>query len=212
MALLTMALLTMALLTMALLTMALLTMALLTMALLTMALLTMALLTMALLTMALLIMALLTMALLTMALLTMALLTMALLTMAGHACGQLTDFVIDACIEAQVDFAVMPCCHRDLRTANQMQIVAKSLGVSKSGLIDVARLGAIVARGFDCRWRTIDKTITPENRILVGLARPKVSEQVDRKKRYRALRLARCTAQPCRAHPTFTTKTRHLTC
>ena len=73
---------------------------------------------------------------------------------------------------------MMPCCHRDLRTANQMQIVSKSLGVNKSGLIDVARLGAIVARGFDCRWRTIDKSITPENRILVGLARPKVSEQV----------------------------------
>ena len=78
----------------------------------------------------------------------------------------------------------MPCCHRDLRTANQMQIVSKSLGVSKSGLIDVARLGAIVARGFDCRWRTIDKSITPENRILVGLARPKVSEQVRSKERY----------------------------
>lgn len=69
----------------------------------------------------------------------------------------------------------MPCCHRDLRTANQMQIVAKSLGTSKQGLIDVARLGAIVARGFDCRWRTIDAAITPENRILVGLARPKAA-------------------------------------
>ena len=69
----------------------------------------------------------------------------------------------------------MPCCHRDLRTANQMQIVSKSLGVSKSGLIDVARMGAITARGFDCRWRTIDAAITPENRILVGLARPKAA-------------------------------------
>jgi hypothetical protein len=64
-------------------------------------------------------------------------------------------------------------------------------------VIDVARLGMIVARGYDCRWRadaprarapamarracergrtrvrrrTIDAAISPENRIMVGLAR-----------------------------------------
>ena len=53
-----------------------------------------------------------------------------------------------------------------------MALVAKALGVSQHEAIDVARLGSILARGYDCRWRTIDATITPENRILVGLARP----------------------------------------
>ena len=34
----------------------------------------------------------------------------------------------------------------------------------------MARMGGILARGYDCRWRTIDSSITPENRLLVGLA------------------------------------------
>jgi len=30
-------------------------------------------------------------------------------------------------------------------------------------------MGILRERGYDCRWRTIDAGITPENRILVGL-------------------------------------------
>ena len=36
--------------------------------------------------------------------------------------------------------------------------------------VDVARLGAWASRGYDCRFRTIDDSITPENRVLIGLA------------------------------------------
>lgn len=88
-----------------------------------------------------------------------------------HACNNLTDQLIQQSITAGVDFAVMPCCHRDDR--KQMCHVAKSLGITEHAAIDVARMGAIVAHGYDCRWRTIDESITPENRILVGLANHK---------------------------------------
>ena len=93
------------------------------------------------------------------------------MVVACHACSHLSDSAIDACIEARCDFAVMPCCHKDHLTANQMALVAKTLKVNVHEAVDVARLGGIVARGFDCRWRTIDAAITPENRILIGLSR-----------------------------------------
>ena len=101
--------------------------------------------------------------------------------LACHACSHLTDSIIDVCVSLGVDFAVMPCCHRDLRTQGQMAICAKTLGVSEHAVIDVARLGAITAQGFDCRWRTIDATITPENRMLVGLAHIKPGVALQRK-------------------------------
>ena len=127
------------------------------------------------------------------------------MVVACHACSHLSDSLIDVCIEAKVDFAVMPCCHRDLRTANQMALVAKSLQTSKAGAIDAARLGAIVARGFDARWRTIDAAITPENRILVGLARPKgegrkvraeIAKQSDMKLSHVYARIHGCASDP----------------
>ena len=99
---------------------------------------------------------------------------------ACHACSHLTDALVSMCIEAGVDFAVMPCCHRDLHTQGQMGIVAKSFRLKEHEVIDIARLGGIVARGYDCRWRTIDASITPENRMLVGLANLKPNAAFNR--------------------------------
>ena len=94
---------------------------------------------------------------------------------ACHACSWLTDTIIGMCIARGVDFAVLPCCHKDLHTSHQMGVVAKSLQISEHAAIDVARLGSIVSRGYDCRWRTIDPKITPQNRMMIGLARIKPS-------------------------------------
>lgn len=93
--------------------------------------------------------------------------------LACHACTHLTDSLIATCIERGVDFAMMPCCQRDLHTQGQMAIVAKSLGIGEQAAIDVARMGGILARGYDCRWRTVDASITPQNRILIGLGQVK---------------------------------------
>ena len=75
---------------------------------------------------------------------------------ACHACSHLTDAIIATCIARGVDFAVMPCCQRDLQSQGQMALVAKSLGIKEGEAIDVAQMGGILARGYDCRFRTID--------------------------------------------------------
>ena len=101
---------------------------------------------------------------------------------ACHACGHMSDEIIAMCIRAGADFAVMPCCHRDRDTQNQMALVAATLGTSEHAAIDAARVGSITARGYDCRWRTIDASISPENRILVGLAKHKAGTLAARAK------------------------------
>ena len=100
-----------------------------------------------------------------------------------------------------VDFAVMPCCQRDLATSGQMAHVAKSLGIAEHAAIDVARLGGIVARGYDCRWRTIDVKITPQNRLLVGLAR-RPPEMEARRRRIEAESNAKIKQIYSRVHAT----------
>ena len=92
------------------------------------------------------------------------------IVVAVHACAHLTDRVADACIHGGVDFAVMPCCHRDATPGSTMRQVASALGIHVHAAVDVARLGAWASRGYDCRFRTIDDSITPENRVLIGLA------------------------------------------
>ena len=100
---------------------------------------------------------------------------------ACHACSHLTDSIVAMCIARGVDFAVMPCCQRDLQSQGQMAIVAKTLGIKEGEAIDVARMGGILARGYDCRFRTIDASITPVNRLLVGLARVRPELELQRK-------------------------------
>ena len=85
----------------------------------------------------------------------------------------------------------MPCCQRDLHTQSQMGLVAKSLGISEDVAIDVARLGGVAARGYDCRWRTIDAAITPKNRILIGLGRRKAAALLARQQGESAARSAK---------------------
>jgi hypothetical protein len=59
----------------------------------------------------------------------------------------------------------------DNHTSNQMKIISSSLQLDVRAAIDVARFGAIITSGYDARYRTIPACISPENRILVGLAR-----------------------------------------
>ena len=102
--------------------------------------------------------------------------------LACHACSHLTDAIIDICVARGIDFACLPCCQRDMLTSNQMALVAKSLKISEHAAIDVARLGGVIARGYDCRWRTIEASITPQNRLIVGLARVSAEAALRRQK------------------------------
>ena len=101
---------------------------------------------------------------------------------ACHACSHMSDEIIRMCIRAGVDFAVMACCHRDRETQGQMALVAATLGTSEHAVIDAARMGSVTARGYDARLRTIDSSISPENRIIIGLAKHKAGALAERAK------------------------------
>ena len=89
---------------------------------------------------------------------------------ACHACAHLTTRIVDICMRAPsgaVAFAVMPCCHKD--HSNHQKQAAKALGVELGVAMDLVLFGRALERGYEVRVRTIDREISPHNRIVVGL-------------------------------------------
>lgn len=88
-----------------------------------------------------------------------------------HACSVLTDELIRTCLEAQVSFAVMPCCHGEQGARGEMvRDLTQVLGVPRDITYDLMRLGVIDATpGYVARFKTIDAAITPMNHILIGV-------------------------------------------
>jgi hypothetical protein len=81
-----------------------------------------------------------------------------------HACGSLTDVVLDLASRARARVAVLPCCH-DLAVPE-----AKRLDGWLDGAlaIDVARAERLERAGY-CIWtQTISAEITPKARLLLG--------------------------------------------
>jgi len=86
------------------------------------------------------------------------------LVVSNHACGRLTDTVLERAAEARARVAVLPCCH-DLRAGN-----AGGLGGWMSGplAIDVTRARWLAAQGYRIWTQTIPEEVTPKNRLLMG--------------------------------------------
>lgn len=103
-----------------------------------------------------------------------------------HCCGGLADEVIDAAIAASAPFAVMSCCHpfRDplLKTASAWLADGQDPG----SLIDLMRLDRARQQGYDVRLETIDPSITPKNRVLLGKPHAFASQPRWPKKTHRA--------------------------
>lgn len=81
-----------------------------------------------------------------------------------HACGVLTDTVLDLAARAGARVAVLPCCH---------DAVTCDAGVLQGWLdsalaIDVLRATRLSARGYRVWTQTIPEAITPKNRLLIG--------------------------------------------
>jgi hypothetical protein len=83
-----------------------------------------------------------------------------------HACGPLTDRVLDRAIAAGSRVAVLPCCH-DLDTAETGQLTG---WLSGPVAVDVMRAERLRGRGWQLWTQTIPTEITPHNRLL--MARP----------------------------------------
>src|SRR5262245_27714890 len=86
------------------------------------------------------------------------------LVVSSHACGGLTDLVLDRAAAARARVAVLPCCH-DL-ALNQGG--ALSGWMDKSLAVDVTRAVRLEQLGYRVWTQTISREITPKNRLLLG--------------------------------------------
>ena len=82
----------------------------------------------------------------------------------SHACGALTDFVLNRAADARARVAVLPCCH-DLASCDSGQLAG---WIEPSLAIDVLRAVRLEQRGYRVWTQTIPPDITPKNRLLLG--------------------------------------------
>ena len=90
-----------------------------------------------------------------------------------HACGTLTDTCIDIALDLGGPLAVMPCCRANAKNTAP-QGLRQALGEDVA--YDVERTYALERSGYRVRWRDIPATITPMNRVLIGMPRARVPE------------------------------------
>ncbi len=86
------------------------------------------------------------------------------LVVSAHACGSLTDLVIDKAVEAGSRVAVLPCCHnlKINSTGNLDNWMDGPLA------IDTVRALGLAAKGYAIFTQKIPHAITPKNRLLMG--------------------------------------------
>jgi hypothetical protein len=82
----------------------------------------------------------------------------------SHACGGLTDVVLERAADVGARLAVLPCCHH-LAAAGSAEL---SGWVDGALAIDIARAIRLRERGYTIRTQSIPSTITPKNRLLIG--------------------------------------------
>lgn len=86
------------------------------------------------------------------------------LVVSVHACGHLTDRVIDRAVQARARLAVLPCCH-DLESGDGGALRGWLDGPLA---MDVARAARLQAAGYRVVTQLIPAEITPKNRLLLG--------------------------------------------
>ena len=86
------------------------------------------------------------------------------IVISAHACGSLTDLIIDKAIEQHARVAVLPCCHniKESSTAGLEGWMDKTLAV------DAMRAIRLKTEGYKILTRKIPETVTPKNRLLMG--------------------------------------------
>jgi hypothetical protein len=86
------------------------------------------------------------------------------LVVSSHACGALTDRVLDHAVAARARVAVLPCCH-DLEAADDGNL---SGWLDSALAIDVVRAIRLSQQGYRIWTQAIPAGITPKNRLLLG--------------------------------------------
>ena len=85
-----------------------------------------------------------------------------------HACGDLTDRVLDRAASARARVAVLPCCH-NLATCDSGPLAG---WVDRPLAIDILRALRLERQGYRVWTQTIPEAITPKNRLLLGAPLP----------------------------------------
>ena len=84
---------------------------------------------------------------------------------AVHACGTLTDEVLEVALALRGPVAVLPCCRPHGRSPAP-PAVARALGGDTA--FDVDRTYRLDRAGYTVRWDAISAAITPMNRVLAA--------------------------------------------
>jgi len=82
----------------------------------------------------------------------------------SHACGSLTDLVLDRAVAARARVAVLPCCH-DLAISQAAELTG---WIDGPVAIDILRAVGLKQEGYRVWTQTIPADITPKNRLLLG--------------------------------------------
>jgi hypothetical protein len=86
------------------------------------------------------------------------------LVVSVHACGVLTDRVLDRAVAAKAHVAVLPCCH----AFDKCDDGGLRAWLPGALAIDVMRAERLRRHGYRLRPQTIPQDITPQNRLLLG--------------------------------------------
>jgi len=83
---------------------------------------------------------------------------------ATHACGALTDTVLDHVLEEQARVALLPCCH-DERTCDPGGLLG---WFDLESAVDATRAARMRSHGYAVVTQLIPREITAKNRLLLG--------------------------------------------
>lgn len=86
------------------------------------------------------------------------------IVVSAHACGSLTDLIIDRAIEQRARVAVLPCCH-NLKESSTNGLEG---WMDKTLAVDTIRAVTLRSRGYQIVTQKIPGDITPKNRLLMG--------------------------------------------
>ncbi|MEO5725765.1 MAG: methyltransferase [Byssovorax sp.] len=86
----------------------------------------------------------------------------------AHACGGLTDEVLDLAIGASARVVVLPCCQAE----GKGDLGGVGGWVDGALAIDLTRAARLRAHGYAVFTQTIPAEITPKNRLLLGAPPP----------------------------------------
>ena len=85
----------------------------------------------------------------------------------SHACGRLTDLVLERAVAARARVAVLPCCH-NLAVCDDGELAG---WIDTALAIDITRAMRLKQHGYRVWTQAIPADITPKNRLLLGAPR-----------------------------------------